>query len=168
MTKLTSTNAHDYKAVLGHFCTGVTVITSLDEGRPVGFTCQAFSALSIEPPLVLLCPQKTSTTWPRIRRAGRLAVNVLSDRQREIGRRFARTGIDRFAGVEWHPSPSGLPLLPDTLAWLECHVVEEIDAGDHSVVVASVDDLAAGPARHPLLFFQGRFLDYDLQEAVSA
>ena len=168
MTKPTSTSAHDYKAVLGRFCTGVTVITSLDEGEPVGFTCQAFTALSMEPPLVLLCPQKTSTTWPRIRRAGRLAVNMLSDRQRETGRRFARTGVDRFSGVEWRPSPSGMPLLPGTLAWLECHVVEEIDAGDHTIVVASVDDLATGQAGHPLLFFQGRFLDYDLKEAVSA
>ncbi|SDQ70093.1 flavin reductase family protein [Thermostaphylospora chromogena] len=168
MNRLTSTNVDHYKAVLGRFCTGVTVVTSLYEGKPVGFTCQSFCALSLEPPLVLLCLQKTSTTWPKIRRSGRLAINVLGEHQQAIGRRFGRTGIDRFAGVEWRPSPAGMPLLSGTLAWLECRLTEEIDAGDHTIAVAAVDELGTGPAQQPLLFFQGRFVGYDVKEAMSA
>ncbi|MEV7005210.1 flavin reductase family protein [Streptosporangium sp. NPDC051022] len=168
MNEPTSTDAHQYKTVLGHFCTGVTVVTALDGDEPVGFTCQAFSALSLRPPQVLLCPQKTSTTWPRIRRSGRLAINMLGAGQREIGRRFARTGVDRFAGVGWRPSPAGLPLIDGALAWLECRVVEEIDAGDHMIAVASVGELGVGQAEHPLLFFRGEFVGYEVKEAVSA
>lgn len=168
MSELTSTNVDHYKTVLGHFCTGVTVVTSRDEGRPVGFTCQAFSALSLRPPMILLCPAKTSSTWPRIRRSGAFAVNVLGMAQRELGARFGRTGIDRFAGVPHRPSPSGMPLLDGAIAWLECRIDNEVEGGDHTIVTASVTALGLGAADRPLLYFQGRFIDYDVKEAVTA
>jgi 3-hydroxy-9,10-secoandrosta-1,3,5(10)-triene-9,17-dione monooxygenase reductase component len=99
-----------FRHVLGHFCTGVTVITTVDSEGPTGFTCQSFTALSLDPPLVLFCPTKSSTTWPRIERAGRFCANVLADEQREVARRFASRAPDKFEGVAWTPVPSPAPL----------------------------------------------------------
>jgi flavin reductase (DIM6/NTAB) family NADH-FMN oxidoreductase RutF len=146
-----------FRAVLGHFATGVTVITAIDAGEPVGFTCQSFSSLSLDPPLVTVAPQRTSTTWPRIRSAGRFCANILVEGQDELGRQFARTGADKFAGVRWTSSPSGCPVLEDALAWVDCEVVREVDGGDHLIVVARVLDLAVLSDAPPLLFFRGRF-----------
>lgn len=150
-------DAQHFRDVLGHFATGVTVITAVADGEPVGFTCQSFSSLSLDPPLVTFAPQRTSTTWPRIRGAGRFCANVLAEGQEELARRFARTGTDKFAGVRWSTSPSGCPVLDDVLAWVDCEVLRELDGGDHVLVLGRVLDLAVlGPAP-PLLFFQGRF-----------
>jgi flavin reductase (DIM6/NTAB) family NADH-FMN oxidoreductase RutF len=146
-----------FRRVLGHFATGVTVITAVDGGEPVGFTCQSFQSLSLDPPLVSVAPQRTSTTWPRIRRAGRFCANILVEGQEELGRRFARTGTDKFAGVRWTTSPSGCPVLDDALAWVDCELLREVDAGDHLLVLASVLDLAVLSDAPPLLFFGGRF-----------
>ncbi|MYU23470.1 flavin reductase family protein [Streptomyces sp. SID8352] len=167
MTQSLGVNARDYKAVLGHFCTGVTVVTSREGGEPVGFTCQSFSALSLDPALVLVSVQKTSTTWPRIRKSGLFAVSVLAADQQAVGNRFARSGTDKFAGVPWRPSPAGLPLIDGALAWVECAVVDEIDAGDHTIVVASVTGLDTGAAGEPLLFFRGRYLEPEMRGAVT-
>ncbi len=150
-------DAQHFRQVLGHFATGVTVITALDAGEPVGFTCQSFSSLSLDPPLVTVAPQRTSTTWPRIRRAGRFCANILAARQEQLGTSFARTGTDKFAGVRWTTSPSGCPVLEDVLAWVDCEVVQEVDGGDHVLVLGRVLDLAVLSDEPPLLFFQGRF-----------
>ncbi|MGC5344424.1 flavin reductase family protein [Streptomyces sp. DT24] len=166
MTNSSGADVRNYRTVLGHFCTGVTVVTSIDRGGPAGFTCQSFSALSLDPPLVLVCVRKESATWPGIRRSGRFAVSVLAADQRSIGDRFARSGIDRFAGTEWRPSPAGLPLISGALAWIECSVTDEIDAGDHTVVVAAVTGLETGTAGAPLLFHRGRYLEFDMREAA--
>ena len=146
-----------FRQVLGHFATGVTVITAVDADEPVGFTCQSFSSLSLDPPLVSVAPQRTSTTWPRIRHAGRFCANILVQGQEELGRRFARTGTDEFAGVRWTTSPSGCPVLEDALAWIDCEVLREVDAGDHLLVLGRVLDLAVLSDAPPLLFFRGRF-----------
>ena len=103
--------ATGFRHVLGHFCTGVTVITGAEDGRPAGFACQAFAALSLVPPLVLFCPGRSSATWPLIARAGHFCVNVLAAGQQEIARRFGVSGADKFAGVSWSPAPSGAPVL---------------------------------------------------------
>src|SRR5690242_9498339 len=103
----TSVRPDHFRQVLGHFCTGVTVVTGVDGGEPVGFACQAFAALSLDPPLVLFCPGTRSSTWRRIVRAGHFCVNVLAERQRELSRVFGTSGADKFAGVPWSPSPAG-------------------------------------------------------------
>ena len=87
-----------FRQVLGHFCTGVTVITG---PGPAGFACQAFAALSLEPPLVLFCPSRSSLTWPVIARTGLFCANVLADGQQDLARRFGTSGGDKFAGVPW-------------------------------------------------------------------
>ncbi|MHB8467393.1 MAG: flavin reductase family protein, partial [Acidimicrobiales bacterium] len=121
-----------YRTTLGHFCTGVTIVSAMSDGAPVGFTCQSFSALSLEPALILICPGKTSSSWPKIEAAGHFCVNVLSEEQEELCRGFAMSGADKFAGIGWTPAPStGAPLLHGALAWVECRLDSVQDGGDH-------------------------------------
>ncbi|WP_280412147.1 flavin reductase family protein [Nocardia asiatica] len=150
-------DTRDFKAVLGRFCTGVTVITARSENGPVGFTCQSFSALSLEPPAVCFCPARTSTSWPRIRTAGRFCVNILAHDQQEICKQLARSGTDKFAGVDWAPSPNGSPRLAGTMAWLDCELEREVDGGDHTIVIARVTALSEHREVPPLLFYRSAF-----------
>ncbi|MCX2730439.1 flavin reductase family protein [Saccharopolyspora sp. NFXS83] len=146
-----------FRRVLGRFCTGVTVVAGMDGERPVGFTCQSFAALSLEPPLVLFCPGRTSRTWPLLAESGRFCVNVLADRQEAVSTAFGRGGVDKFAEVGWHPGPSGSPVLDDVLAWADCTVEAVHEAGDHYVVIGRVQALGEGGARNPLLFYRGAY-----------
>jgi 3-hydroxy-9,10-secoandrosta-1,3,5(10)-triene-9,17-dione monooxygenase reductase component len=149
--------ADRFRQVLGHFCTGVTVITTVDAAGPTGFACQSFAALSLDPPLVLFCPGRSSATWPRIAAAGFFCASVLADGQRELARRFGTSGPDKFAGVPWSPSPSGAPILNGALAWIAGTVEAVHAAGDHYVVVGRVTELGGGRPGSPLLFYRGRF-----------
>ncbi|MFE7778354.1 flavin reductase family protein [Streptomyces sp. NPDC057445] len=146
--------------VLGHFCTGITVITAMENGQPpVGFACQSFVSLSLEPPLVSFSVSRLSRSWRGIRRAGRFCVNILHAEQEPLCRRFAATGADRFAGVEWWPSPvTGSPRLAGALAWVDCTIETVYPGGDHRIAVGRVRDLdiADGEAE-PLLFFLAGF-----------
>lgn len=147
-----------FRQVLGHFCTGVTIVTAMAGGDPVGFTAQSFSSVSLDPPLILLCPGKSSSTWPRIEEAGSFCVNILSNTQEALCRAFAAKGADKFAGVGWRPAPgTGAPLLEGGLAWLDCHIQQIHDAGDHLIVVARVLDLDVGAEGTPLLFYRGGY-----------
>lgn len=154
-----------FRQVLGHFCTGVTVITTaaVSAGRagPAGFACQAFAALSLAPPLVLFCPSRSSATWPVIERARHFCANVLADGQQELARRFGTSGGDKFDGVPWSPSPSGAPVLADVLTWVECAVEAVHEAGDHYLVVGRVTMLGPCRAGRPLLFYRGRYAATD-------
>jgi 3-hydroxy-9,10-secoandrosta-1,3,5(10)-triene-9,17-dione monooxygenase reductase component len=146
--------------VLGHFCTGIAVITTLEAGGPpVGFTCQSFVSLSLKPPLVSFSVSRYSRSWPTIRRAGRFCANILSADQEPLCRRFAATDGDRFAGVEWWASPAtGSPRLAGALAWVDCTIEAVYPGGDHRIAVGRVEDLgvtAGEPA--PLLFYLARF-----------
>jgi flavin reductase (DIM6/NTAB) family NADH-FMN oxidoreductase RutF len=146
-----------FRSVLSHFCTGLTVVTAVDDDGPVGMTCQSFTSVSLDPPLVGFLPAKTSTSYPRIRRAGRFSVNVLHERQEPLCRGFAASGADKWAGVEWAPGPSGAPRIAGALAWIDCQLWREHDAGDHVIVLGEVLDLQADEAGAPLLYFQGRY-----------
>jgi 3-hydroxy-9,10-secoandrosta-1,3,5(10)-triene-9,17-dione monooxygenase reductase component len=146
-----------FRQVLGHFATGVTVLTGVAEGEPVGFACQAFAALSLEPPLVLCCPARTSGSWQRLARTGRFCANVLAVGQRDLARRFGVSGPDKFAGVSWSPDASGLPVLAGVLTWASCVIETVHEAGDHYVVIARVVCLGDSNADRPLLFYRGRF-----------
>lgn len=146
-----------FRAVLGHFCTGVTVVTALDDAEPVGFTAQSFSSLSLDPPLVVVCPGKGSTSWPRIEAAGSFCVNVLSEEQEELCRGFAMRGADKFAGIGYSPAPrTGAPVLTGALAWVDCRLETIHDGGDHLIVVGRVLDLGVHEGK-PLLFYRGGF-----------
>jgi 3-hydroxy-9,10-secoandrosta-1,3,5(10)-triene-9,17-dione monooxygenase reductase component len=143
--------------VLGHFATGVTVITAVDGEEPVGMACNSFTSVSLEPPLVLFCAAKTSTTWPRIQAAGKWAANILADDGEEVCRVFAEKGADRFARIAWGIGRTGAPVLRDALAFVDCETFAEHDAGDHVIVVGRVLELGYAPAGKPLLFYRGGF-----------
>ena len=147
-----------FRTVLGHFATGVTVITADDGGEPVGFACQSFQSLSLDPPLVSFAVARTSTTWPRIRRSGRFCANILAEGQGDVALAFAARGADKFAEVRWAPGPSGSPVLDGVVAFVDGEVVSEIDGGDHVLVLGRVVDLSTPRDIPPLLFFQGRFV----------
>ncbi|MCC7055383.1 MAG: flavin reductase family protein [Gemmatimonadaceae bacterium] len=146
-----------YRAVLGRFASGVTIVTTIDaEGRDHGMTVSAFSSLSLDPPLVLVCIDHTASVWPAFRDARVLAVNILSSSQEALSRRFASRDGDRFEGVGFTRGSDGVVLLDDTLAAVECTVVDCIAHGDHSILVGRVD---AGMARdlQPLLYYRGGY-----------
>ena len=143
--------------VLGHFASGVTVVTADTDDGPIGFTCQSFSSLSLDPPLIAFAPARTSQTWPRLRDMGRFCVNVLADEQSELSQAFARSGTDKFAGVPWRRSRHGSPVLEGVVAWIDCALWAEYDGGDHTLVAGRVVDLGADPGRRPLLFHRGGY-----------
>jgi len=145
----------EYRKVLGHYATGVAVVTAVN-AEPVGMAVNSFTSVSLDPPLVSFCAAVTSTTWPRIRAAGRFAVNVLGDHQQDACRRFASKDEDRFASTPWHRSTGGCPILDDALAWLDCEIAFEHLAGDHVIVGGRVVALDAREG-DPLLFCRGRY-----------
>lgn len=156
---MTVVDTRTFRDVLGHFASGVTVVTAVTDDGPVGFTCQSFTSLSLDPPLVALAPGKSSTSWPRIAAAGAFCVNILEADQAELCRSFAVSGTeqgDKFAGIGWSPARSGAPVLQGVLAWVDCTLLAVHDAGDHELVLGRVIDLGVGDGE-PLLFYRGRF-----------
>ncbi|WP_406453385.1 flavin reductase family protein [Streptomyces sp. NBC_00876] len=157
----------EFRHVLGHFASGVTVVTAHDPGGPdspggpAGFACQSFASLSLDPPLVTFMVARTSTTWPRIARAGAFCVNILGADQGPLCRGFAVSGADKFAGVAHSPAPAtGSPLLETVPAWVDCRIQAVHTGGDHLIVVGRVEALGAtadGNAEGPLLFHRGKF-----------
>ncbi len=150
-------DAATFRTVLGHFCSGITVVTAVDGGEPVGLTCQSFSSVSLDPPLVLFVAAKAANSWPRIRSAGHFTANVLAEDQEALARRFAIRGADKFAGVGWRPGPSGAPVLDHCLAYIDCEIDAVHGAGDHDIVVGRVLELAVTREASPLLFFRGGY-----------
>lgn len=152
-----SFDAARFRQVLGHFPTGVTVVTASTPDGPVGLSIGSFSSLSLDPPLVLFCAGRTSTTWPRIRDAGAFCVNILAEDQEDICRVFAGRGTDKFSGIGWRPSLVGAPLLYGCLASLDCRVEATHVGGDHDIVVGRVVDLGLHRQGGPLVFFRGGY-----------
>ncbi|WP_328321889.1 flavin reductase family protein [Streptomyces sp. NBC_00388] len=148
----------EFRRVLGHFASGVTVITAQDDGGPAGFACQSFASLSLDPPLVAFMVARTSTTWPRIARAGTFCVNILGSDQGGLCRAFAVSGADKFAGVAHEPAPvTGAPLLSGVPAWVDCRIHAVHTGGDHLIVVGRVEALGGSAEGSPLLFHRGAF-----------
>lgn len=147
-----------FRTVLGHFCTGITIITGLDDsGSPFGLACQSFSSLSLDPPLVLICPGRNSTSWPRIERTGRFTVNVLAEDQQDVSAAFgSRTGA-KFDATSWHVTDDGAVVLDNVLVWLYCDVQAAHDGGDHQIVVGAVRQMKILRDHGPLLFFRGSY-----------
>ena len=150
-------DAADFRLVLGQFATGVTIITAVDDGEPVGVAANSFTSVSLDPPLVLFCVARNSSTWPRIERARKFAVNILGEHQEELCQLFAKKGADRFGSVDWHLGVGGSPVLHDCLAYLDCTFWNEYDGGDHIIVVGRVLDLGLTHDAGPLVFYQGRY-----------
>jgi flavin reductase (DIM6/NTAB) family NADH-FMN oxidoreductase RutF len=147
-----------FRKVLGHFPTGVAVITGIDaEGGPVGLAIGSFSSVSLDPPLVAFMPDQSSSSWPKFRDSGHFCVNILGSDQESVCRTFAVSGGDKFAELAWHPAGSGSPILDGVLAWIDCDIDVVHEAGDHYIVIGAVRELEVGSTALPLVFFQGGY-----------
>jgi flavin reductase (DIM6/NTAB) family NADH-FMN oxidoreductase RutF len=148
--------AERLRDVFGHLPTGVTIVTADGADGPTGMTANSVTSVSLDPPLILLCPARSSSTWPHIRDAGRFCVNVMAGHHEETIRRFAQRGVDRFAGVRCTNRPAG-PGLEDAVAWIDCELHEEHEAGDHTIAVGRVLGIEAAEQAVPLVFCRGRY-----------
>ena len=147
-----------FRRTLGQFCSGVVIATGVLDGQPAGFAAQSFSSLSLDPPLVALFPGRASSSWPKLRDSGSFCINVLSAAQQSLCERFAQSGADKFADVDWRPGPTGSPILQGVLAYIDCTLEAEHDGGDHTIAVGRVRELAIDNADGaPLLFFRGAY-----------
>ncbi|HEY1853872.1 MAG TPA: flavin reductase family protein [Solirubrobacterales bacterium] len=165
----TQVGGEEMRRVLGHFATGVTVVTARAPAavgaeceEPVGMVANSFTSVSLEPPLVLFCAGAESDTWPRIREADRFCVNVLGHGQQELAIGFARKGTDRYEGVELADGEEGPPRLAGALAHVVCRIWAEYAGGDHAIVVGAVMELAVADEdvaalEEPLIFYRGGF-----------
>ncbi len=150
-----------FRNTLAQFCTGVVIATGCLDGKPAGFAVQSFTSLSLDPPLIGLAPAKSSTSWPKLRQSGSFCINVLGEDQKAVCDLFAQTGIDKFGALEWTPGVTGSPILAGVLAYIDCELHEEHDAGDHTIAVGLVKALEIhDEVRGPLLFFRGRYGDF--------
>ena len=146
----------DFKACMSNFASGVTVVTTVDQGgKPWG----AFSSLSLDPPLCLVCIDRRAGSLETFRTSRRFAVNILSDKQEDISNRFASRSKDKFADTDWQPGPVlGCPVFADVLTWTECEVTEILPGGDHDIFVGQLVRVEAGEGQ-PLLYFNGTYGD---------
>ena len=150
-----------FRRVLGHYPTGVCVVTAFErEDSPVGMLVGSFTSVSLDPPLVAFFPDKKSTSWPRIERAGRFCVNVLASDQTDLCRRFSASGADKFADLSYQKSTNGSPLLEDVVAWIDCSLYAVQEAGDHYIALGRVLELDIIRPDRPLLFFQGGYGEF--------
>ena len=157
-----------YRTVLGHFPTGVVVVSGLSDGAPVGLTVQSFMALSLQPPMILLSIDRKSTSWPLIAESGKLAVNVMAQDQQDVTLRLAKSGTDKFAEIRWAAGPqTGAPLIEGCQAWIEAQVARIHDGGDHVIVTADVLSLRADSRSQPLLFYRSAFRQLDQPTLVA-
>ena len=150
--------ADDFRKVLSHFGSGVTIVTTSDgDKRPAGLTCSSFASVSLDPPLILVCVDHKAQCFPALRESARFAVNILSATQEAVSRRFATSKIlDKFEGVAHTMTDLGLPLLHDALAHLECTTVNKHVEGNHTIFVGRVERISV-PGGEPLLYYKGRY-----------
>ena len=147
----------DFRRVLGHFATGVTILTTTDaEGRPTGLTVSAFCSVSLDPPQILVCVDHKSQSYPALRDGGRFAVNILGAEHESISRRFATTRLDKFEEVPFRMGALGVPLIEGALAQLECRTMSRHVEGDHTILVGRVEE-ARSDAGEPLLYYRGKY-----------
>jgi flavin reductase (DIM6/NTAB) family NADH-FMN oxidoreductase RutF/DNA-binding GntR family transcriptional regulator len=153
-----------FRRVISNFMSGVVVITTEHDGLRHGMTVSAVSSLSLEPPMLLVCLNSASTTQEAVRRSSQFAVNILAEHQGHIAERFARPGSeDKFGGLETRPGRTGVPVLPDVLATVECRVAEVVTGGTHRVFLAEAVHAEAGEGS-PLAYFRGKFGKFELAQ----
>jgi 3-hydroxy-9,10-secoandrosta-1,3,5(10)-triene-9,17-dione monooxygenase reductase component len=146
-----------FREALGHFASGLVIVTGMDGDDPCGLTCQSFASLSLDPPLVVFCPSSRSTTWRRLATARRFCINVLGQHQRDLSERFGRSREDKFAGVPWREGRNGSPRLDGAIAHIECDLHSVHPGGDHDIATGAVTDLSVHAQADPLLFFRSAY-----------
>jgi len=154
---VTDIDSGEFRNVLGHFPTGVTAVTAVNNGKPVGMAIGSFTSVSLEPPLVAFLPGKDSGSWKEIREAGSFCVNVMGQDQMDVCGVMASRVEDKFADVEWSPGASGSPIISGSIAYIDCDIEAVHDGGDHDIVIGRVLKLEVMDNKSPLVFFQGNY-----------
>jgi flavin reductase (DIM6/NTAB) family NADH-FMN oxidoreductase RutF len=150
-------DVNHFRRACAQFCTGIAIASAVDShGQPHGMTINSFTSVSIDPPLVLICVDRTSNLLPIFEEYGRYGLSFLGAGHREISSRFAQRGQDRFEGVRWLAGSTGVPLIPGALAHLECRITKRVAAGDHAILIAEAvsADIHTGS---PLLYFESGY-----------
>lgn len=157
-----------FRHVLGHYPTGVTVVTGVtDDGDQLAMVVGTFTSVSLDPPLVAFLPMRTSRTFEAMRQCRTLCVNVLTGDQEKIGRTIASRREDKLAGIPFHMSPHGAPILERSLAWFDVRLDQTVEAGDHWIALCEVLDMGVGEASPPLIFFQGGYGSFVVQSLIA-
>jgi flavin reductase (DIM6/NTAB) family NADH-FMN oxidoreductase RutF len=149
---------NELRRIMGHFATGVTIITSVrSSGELHGLTANAFTSVSLVPPLLLICVDKKAESYPCFTETRVFTVNILAGDQEALSRKFAVSGGNKFEGVSYRLGANGAPILDGTLAYIECTVSQEVDAGDHTVYLGEIQQAETPHEGKPLLFFRGGY-----------
>lgn len=153
-----------FRDAMGAFASGITIVTTHGKDGPVGFTCQSFYSVSIDPPLVSFSVSRSSRSLSAVREHGRVAVNFLSKHQQHLSAQFARSGTDKWRGVDWqHAELNGAPVLDEVTGWVVGDIYREVEAGDHIIFLVSVLGVSTDPDKRPLLFFRGNYHELEYQ-----
>ncbi|NLS68204.1 flavin reductase [Bradyrhizobium brasilense] len=152
--------AAEFRRTLGHYPTGVCVVTSIADGAPVAMVVGSFTSVSLDPPLVAFLPARTSKSWARMSACGRFCINVLAKHQRTICTHLASRAENKFNGLPYRKSPAGQPIIDGIVAWIDCELHNVIEAGDHFIVVGRALALAVEHEHRPLIFFQGGYGEF--------
>ncbi len=162
MTETTDFDDRAFRNAMGNFCTGIVIATGMDENVPVGFAAQSFVSLSLDPPLVALCPGKSSSSWPKIRAGGNFCINILRREQKPVCDIMAQSGGDKFASIDWRAGKTGAPIIADVLGYVDCTLEAEHEAGDHTIAIGRVQDFQIlDESAAPLLFYKGTYGDFN-------
>ena len=151
------TASDQLRRAFGCFPSGVAAVCARRDGEPVGLAASSFTSVSMDPPVVSMCIQHTSTTWPKLREQPRLGLSVLAEGQDEICARLASRTGDRFAGMDWFASADGSVFVDGATLWLDCTVCAEVPCGDHDIVLLQIHGLSAAPDTSPLVFHASKF-----------
>ena|ERR1700754_1596497 len=165
-TGVTSLEPLEFRKVVGHFATGVTVVTAEHAGEQFGATISAVSSLSAEPPMVLVCLNQRLGTHAAIQRSGRFTINILGEGQGELALTFATPGADKFDRTSWVGTGHGARL-DDAIAQLACRVVDSVEGGTHRIFVGEVVEATTGAGHGPLSYFRGQFGSFVPHEQAS-
>lgn len=150
-------DSRDFRRILGHYPTGVCVVTAADGAAPVGMVVGSFTSVSLDPPLVAFLPDRKSTTWPRIQAAGHFCVNVLAEHQQAVCHAFSSKMGRRFDEVPYRRSVTGVPILEGVVAWIDCELHAVHEAGDHYIVIGEVRAMDVERGDAPLVFVKGAY-----------
>ncbi|MEM9355981.1 MAG: flavin reductase family protein [Pseudomonadota bacterium] len=157
----------DLRKAFGRFLTGVTIVTTLDgESNPVGFTANSFSSLSLEPPMLLVCPGRFLSSYAIFEGCNEFAVSILAEGQEDVSNIFAGYKGDRFARVDWQPNQSGIPLISGAAAHFSCETVKTVPAGDHMILIGQVTDYQSF-GRRGLGYAEGQYFSLGLERLAE-
>ncbi len=150
-------DSREFRRILGHYPTGVCVVTALSGAEPVGMVVGSFTSVSLDPALVAFLPDRNSNTWPKIEATGHFCVNVLTESQLDVCKALASKAENKFDAIAYRLSGSGLPLIKDVVAWIDCQLYAVHEAGDHFIVIGRVLAFDVERPEPPLIFLRGGY-----------